>query len=112
MDVECQIHNSNLSPSLSFTDTTKSLIEVNHFIISAVLSPDTGELQFPSFGMAFVLGFHVCLMVGARLRVLRGARDCVTKCAPLGKLLCSLVVAEVWQKAALHGGEFICTSHH
>lgn len=43
-------------------------------------------------------------MVGARLRVLREARDCVTKCAPLGKLVCSSVVAEVWQKTALHGG--------
>lgn len=104
MDVGCQMHISNLSPSLSFTDTTKSLTEVNQFIINAVLSPDTGDLQFPSFGLGFVLGFHVFLMVGARLRVLRGARDCVTKCAPLGKMVCSLVVAEVWQKAALHGG--------
>lgn len=88
MNVECQMHNSNLSPSLSFTDRTKILVEVNHFIISAVLSPDTGDLQFPSFSMAFVLCFHVFLMVRARLRVLRGARDCVTKCVPLGNLLC------------------------
>lgn len=82
------MYNSNLSPLLSFTDTMKILIEVNHFIISAVLSPDTGESKFPSFSMVLVLGFHVLLVVGARLRVLRGARDCVTKCTPLGKFVC------------------------
>lgn len=87
MSVECQVHNSNLSPSLSFTDTMKILTEVNDFIISAVLSPDTGDLQFPSFSMVLVLGFRVFLIVGARL-MLRGARDCVTKCVPVGKLIC------------------------
>lgn len=81
------MHNSNLSPSLSFTDTMKILTEVNYFIISAVLSPDTGDLQFPSFSMVLVLGFRVFLIVGARL-MLRGARDCVTKCVPVGKLIC------------------------
>lgn len=87
MSVECQVHNSNLSPSLSFTDTMKILTEVNYFIISAVLSPDTGDLQFPSFSMVLVLGFRVFLIVGARL-MLRGARDYVTKCVPVGKLIC------------------------
>lgn len=87
MSVECQVHNSNLSPSLSFTDTMKILTEVNYFIISAVLSPDTGDLQFPGFSMVLVLGFRVFLIVGARL-MLRGARDCVTKCVPVGKLIC------------------------
>lgn len=81
------MHNSNLSPSLSFTDTMKILTEVNYFIISAVLSADTGDLQFPSFSMVLVLGFRVFLIVGARL-MLRGARDCVTKCVPVGKLIC------------------------
>lgn len=75
MNVRCQMHSSNLSPSLSFTDTMKILIELNHFIVSAVLSPDSGDLQFPGFSMALVLGFHVFLMVGARL-MLRAARLC------------------------------------
>lgn len=70
------MHNNNLSPSFYFTDTMKILVEVNHFIISAVLSPDTADLQFPSFSMVLILGFHVFLMVDARLRALRGARDC------------------------------------
>lgn len=87
MSVEYQVHNSNLSPSLSFTDTMKILTEVNYFVISAVLSPDTGDLRFPSLSMVLVLGFRVFLIVGARL-MLRGARDCVTKCVPLGKLMC------------------------
>lgn len=79
MNVEYQMHNSNLSPSLSFTDTMKILIEVNHFIISTVLSPVTGDLQFPGFSMVLVLAFCVFLMVGARL-MLRGARDCDKMC--------------------------------
>lgn len=42
------MHDNNLGPSFFFTDTMKILIEVNHFVISAVLSPDTGDLQFPT----------------------------------------------------------------
>lgn len=76
MNVECQMHNSNLSLSLYFTNT-KILIEVNHFIISSLLSPDTGELQSPSFSMVLVLGFYVFLVVCAGLKVLRGSQRLV-----------------------------------